>query len=59
MNDPKKMWKLINLLLGKNAKSNYVNELFVDGMSVSDPKSVAEQLNDYFINIGSKLAAEH
>ncbi|CAB3986869.1 Hypothetical predicted protein [Paramuricea clavata] len=30
MNDPKKTWKLINSLLGKNNKSNNVNELLVD-----------------------------
>ena len=59
MNDPKKTWKLINLLLGKNAKSNNVNELLIGGISVSDPKSIAEELNDYFISIGSKLAAEY
>ena len=59
MNDPKKTWKLINSLLGKNAKSNNVNELLIGGISVSDPKSIAEELNDYFISIGSKLAAEY
>ena len=59
MNDPRKTWKLINSLLGKNAKSNNVNELLIDGIFVSDPKSIAEELNDYFISIGSKLAAEY
>ena len=59
MNDPKKTWKLINSLLGKNTKSINVNELLIDGISVSDRKSIAEELNDYFISIGSKLAAEY
>ena len=59
MNDPKKTWKLINSLLGKNNKSNNVNELLVDGTSVSDPKSIADAFNDYFIGIGSRLAAEY
>ena len=54
MNDPKKTWKLINSLLGKNNKSNNVNELLVDGTSVSDPKSIADAFNDYFIGIGSR-----
>ena len=55
MNDPKKTWKLINSLLGKNAKFNNVNELLIDGISVSDPTFIAEELND----IGSKLASEY
>ena len=59
MNDPKKTWKLINSLLGKNAKFNNVNELLIDGISVSDPTFIAEELNDYFISIGSKLASEY
>ena len=59
MNHPKKTWKLINSLLGKNAKSNNVNELLIDGISVSDPTFIAEELNDYFISIGSKLASEY
>ena len=48
--------KLINLLLGKNTKSNNVNELLIDGISVSNRNSIAE---DYFISIGSRLAAEY
>ncbi len=27
--------------------------------SVSDPKSIADAFNDYFISIGSRLAAEY
>ncbi len=46
-------------LLGKNNKSNNVNELLVDGTSVSDPKSIADAFNEYFIGIGSRLAAEY
>ena len=59
MNDPKKTWKLINSLLGNNNKSNNVNELLVDNTSVSVPKSIADAFNDYFISIGSRLAAEY
>ena len=50
---------LVNSLLGKNAKFNNVNELLIDGISVSDPTFIAEELNDYFISIGSKLASEY
>ena len=45
--------------MGKNAKSNNVNELLFDAISVSDPTFITEGLNDYFISIGSKLASEY
>ena len=50
-NDPKKAWTLINTLLGKNNKPNSLNELSVNDNLVSDLKSMAEGLNDYFVLI--------
>jgi len=58
-NDPKKACTLINTLLGKNNKPNTLSELSVKDNLVSDPKSMAEGLNDYFVNIGPTLAAEY
>ena len=58
-NDPKKAWTPINTLLGKNNKPNNLSELSVNDNLVSDPKSMAEALNDYFVNIGPTLAAEY
>ena len=43
----------------KYYNSNNVNELLIDGISVSDPTFIAEELNDCFISIGSKLASEY
>lgn len=56
--DPKKSWSLINTLLGKNIKSTNISELLVNDTVISDPKLIAESFNEYFINIGPKLAAE-
>ena len=58
-NDPKKSWTLINTLLGKNSEPNNLSELSVNDNLVSDPKSMAVGLNDYFVNIGPALAAEY
>ena len=58
-NDPKKAWTFINILLRKNNKSNNLSDLSVNDNLVSDPKSMAEGLNDYFVNIGPALAAEY
>ena len=58
-NDPKEAWTLINILLGKNNKPNNLSELSVNDNLVPDTKSMAETLNDYFVNIGPMLAAEY
>ena len=58
-NDPKKAWTLMNTLLGKNNKPNNLSELSVNDNLVSDPKSIADSLNDYFVNIRLTLAAEY
>lgn len=52
-------WTLINTLLEKNNKPNNLSELSVNDNLESDPKSMAEALNDYFVNIGLTLAAEY
>ena len=56
--DTKKSWSLINSLLGKKGKSTYISELNINNNSITDPKLIAEVLNDYFINIGLDLAAD-
>ena len=56
--DPKKSWSLINSLLGKNSKSNQINELKLNNNTITDSTLIAESLNNYFINIGPQLASE-
>ena len=54
--NPKAASKTINHLLGKNRGSTKVNELDLNGTSVTDSNEIAESLNDYFSNIGPNLA---
>ena len=56
--DPKATWKLINSLVGKSHKSNHVTEIELEGKNTVDGSEINEAFNDYFINIGPKLAAE-
>lgn len=49
---------MINTLLSRNSKSTNVNELLINNTVVSDDKHIAEAFNEYFINIGPKLASE-
>ncbi len=54
----KHSWKLINILLGKNKKSNNISQLKRDDVVISDDTLKAEAFNDFFVNIGVNLANE-
>ena len=54
----KKSWSLINSLTGRNKKSSSITEISVNDSNIVDPKLIAEYFNDYFVNIGPKLASE-
>ncbi|CAB4011406.1 Hypothetical predicted protein, partial [Paramuricea clavata] len=58
MGDSKSGWAWINSLLGRKHKNVNINELKVNDDIISDDKSITETLNEYFINIGMKMAAE-
>ena len=56
-NNSKKVWKGINQLLNKQKKSH--KDIFLeDNGLITDPKSVANRFNDYFINIADKLSSK-
>jgi hypothetical protein len=55
--DPKRAWKSINNLLGRQNKPTVVNELNLDQNNLTSPKNIAEGFNDYFSNIGPNLAS--
>ena len=50
--DVKKSWNLMNTLLSRNKKATNVNEPHIND------KQIADGFNDYFVQIGPKLAAE-
>ena len=54
--NPKSAWKTINGLLGKQNKKTNINELIIDEKKVTNPMDIAESFNDYFSEIGPKLA---
>ena len=56
--DPKAGWKVINSLTGRGNRSSPVNDILVNDKIVSDDKDISESFNDFFVNIGSTLAAE-
>ena len=58
-NDMKKTWKTINNILGRK-KSALIQAQFKNshGENISDPQLIANDFNDFFVNIGPKLASK-
>ena len=57
--DMKKTWSTINSILGRNKKSNqFPNHIFSNGNKIDDKRKIANELNDYFSNIGDKLSTK-
>ena len=56
--NPKKAWKSINNLLGKQATHPEVNELILEENILNNPKDISEGFNNYFSNIGHNLASQ-
>lgn len=58
-NDMQKTWKTINNITGRN-KQQKVQSQFVnsDGEKITNPQTISNDFNDFFVNIGPKLASE-
>ena len=56
--DPKRAWKSINNLLGKQSKPTLVNELNLNENHLTSSKGIAEGFNNYFSNIDPDLATK-
>ena len=57
-NDPKTTWTLINTLIGRSSSSKHINEVKVDNVTLRDDENISKAFNEFFINIGPKLASE-
>ena len=55
--DPKRAWRTVNNILGRKHPDGGINEITVDNKPISSPGDIAQLFNDYFINIGPKLAS--
>ncbi len=56
--NPKKMWKKVNELTNRNAKSTNINDISDDGNIVTEPGKIANVFNNFFTDIGPKLAKD-
>ena len=57
-NDPKQLWKGVNLIRGKGSKTTSITSLEVEKETVTGDKNIAEALNSFFVNVGPSLSKE-
>ena len=53
---PKHAWQTINDILGRNNNQSVIHEIKYSGKSVTSNEELKEIFNEYFTNIGPKLA---
>lgn len=56
--DPKKLWKKIKELTPNQTNSKISDMTLDDGSVISDNKMIANHFNQFFVNIGAKLASK-
>ena len=56
-NNIKETWKILNEVICKrNTNQQSPNEFVINGETVSNQECIAKEFNDFFVNIGKKLA---
>ena len=58
-NNPQSTWNAINEVLNRKKRNNsLINELNINGESISNKEAIANELNRYFSSIGSETASQ-
>ena len=58
-NNSKKMWQLINSVIGKSSdKRCIINELQINNIKLKDPKNIVNGLADHFAGVGHRFASQ-
>ena len=58
--DSRKLWHLINRIIGKeNNKSHVIESIRTSGVLKTDPHSITSTFNEFFSTIGEKYANKH
>lgn len=53
----RKTWKLLSSFTGKTQNESISDFFIVDGTTITNKSVIAEKLNEYFVDIGSRLAS--
>merc|ERR1712179_118848 len=52
------LWKTLGKIISKKNKQSTINNLKINNTTINDPEQIANTINDFFINIGPKLASK-
>ena len=55
-NNPKQLWKSVNLIRGKGSKTTNVSTLKIDEETITGDKNIAEAFNSFFVSVGPSLS---
>ena len=55
-NNLKKTWNIINDLTSRKRHNFHVNEISINGSSITDPDELSNEFNEHFVTVGAKLA---
>ena len=56
--NPSKMWKTINVVLGKTTRSTSIPLVEHEGKQITDKEEIVSAFNEHFINVGHSLASK-
>jgi hypothetical protein len=56
VNNPKKTWETLNEILGKNKKSETLDKICKNGVTVTDPVEIANCFNTFFTAVGQQIS---
>ena len=51
-----KKWKILNVMTNRSKCNKVINVIENNNVKLTYPSAIAEQFNDFFVNIGSNLA---
>ena len=54
----KQTWNVLNSILGRHSKPNLPTSFHINNDLISDPQTISDHFNAYFVNIGPKLASQ-
>merc|ERR1712179_684378 len=52
------LWKTLGKIISKKNKQTTINNLKINNTTINDPEQIANTINDFFVNIGPKLASK-
>jgi hypothetical protein len=54
--NPKKTWETLNEILGKCKKSENIDKICKNGVTISDPVEIANSFNNFFTAVGQQIS---